>query len=110
MQSALHCQQGCSPEGLWGAAPLLNIWKILGAQPPSNARLLNIFVKFFYSAVDLQTYLNICLQCQVCTNGGITPFLVEIMAANQLNFKFLLENLCHFIVTIREDVLSRNQQ
>ena len=58
----------------------------------------------FYSAVDFQTYFNICLQCQDRTYGGVTPFHVEIMAANQPNFKFLFENLCHFIVTIREDV------
>ena len=40
---------------------------------------------------------------------GATPFHVELMVANQPNFKLLLENLCHCIVTIREDVLSRNQ-
>ena len=50
--------------------PLLKFWKILGAHPPSNVKLLNIFLKFFYSAVDLQTYFNIFSQCQGRTNGN----------------------------------------
>ena len=85
------------------------MWKSLeGSAPLSIAKLLPIFLKFFYSAVDLQTYFNIFLQCLDHTNGGVTPFHVEIMAGNQPNIKFLLEHLCHFIITIREDVLYRN--
>ena len=79
--SLSHRYQGCSPTG--SQSLLSKFWKILGAQPPSNAKLLNIFLKFFYSAVDLETYFNICLQCQDRTDGGVTPFHVEIMAANQ---------------------------
>ena len=60
---------------------------------------MNICLKCLYSAVDLQTYFNICLQCQGRTNGGVTPFHVEIMAANQPNFKFLLENLSQSVKT-----------
>ena len=80
-----------------------------GAQA-SNAKLWNIFLKFFYSAVDLQTSFNICSQCQGRTNGDVTLFLIEIMAANQPNFIFPseTENLCHFTVSFREEVLSRN--
>ena len=49
---------------LWssgGAAPLVKILEdFWGFSPPSNAKLLNIFLKFSYSSVDLQTYINIC--------------------------------------------------
>ena len=72
--------------------PLLEVWTILGGSAtPSNAKLLTIFPKFFYSAADLPTYFNICLQCQGCSNEGVTPFHVEILAVNQPNLKFLLE-------------------
>ena len=33
-----------------------------GAHPSSKAKLLSVFLKLFYSVVDLQTYYNICLQ------------------------------------------------
>ena len=46
-------------------------------------------------------------KCQGRFNGGVTPFHVEIMAANQPKFIFMLENLCYSIVTVREEVLSR---
>ena len=73
--------------GVGGAAPLVKLLEDFeGLSPSSNTKLLNIFLKFFYSAVDLQTYINIRLQFQGCTKGGVTPFLVEIMTANQPNF------------------------
>ena len=74
-------------EVVGGTAPLVKLLGDFGGlSPSSNAKLLNIFLEFFYSAVDFQTYFNICLQCQGRANGGSTPFLVEIMAANQPNF------------------------
>ena len=69
----------------------LNFCKILGGFSSSlNAKLLNIFLKLFCSAADFQTYFNICLQCEGRTTEGSAPFLFEIMAANQPNFKFLV--------------------
>ena len=40
--------------------PLLNLSKILAAQPPLNVELLNIFLKFLSFAQDFQTHYNIC--------------------------------------------------
>ena len=66
-------EQGFSPrEGTRRALPpLLKFWKILGgsAPPPSSAKLWKMFLKFFYSAVDLQIYFNICSQCPGRING-----------------------------------------
>ena len=65
--------QGCSPDGARGRShPCSNFWLSL----PSHAKLFNIFLKFFYHAVDWQTYFTICSQCQGRTDGGNTPFQV----------------------------------
>ena len=55
---------------------------------------MNIFLKFLHSAADLQTYLNIFLQCQGRTNGGATPFQVEVIAENQPNLKLCWKICC----------------
>ena len=57
---------------------------------------MNIFFKFSYSAVDLQTYFNAGSQGQGRTNGGVTPFHVEIMAAYQPNFKISVGKFVSF--------------
>ena len=89
---------GCSPrEAREEALPLL------------NAKLFSIFKKIFYFALHLQIYFQYLFAIPVSSQRGVTPFQKEILLANQPNFKFLLENLCHFIVILREDGLSRNQ-
>ena len=103
--------------GLRGPVPLVNIledfWGSCPLQIPS-------YQTFFLSFSTLQLIWKLILiflvnarvipiEIEGHTDGGVTPFQAEILAANQPDFKFLLGHLCHFIVTLREDIMSRNQ-
>ena len=47
--------------GSGGSAPLIKMLEDFGGlRSPSIVKLLRIFLKFLYSAGDLQTYFNIC--------------------------------------------------
>ena len=88
-----------------GSAPFVKILEdFVGAAPTVSAKLLNIFLKFFYFVQNSQTHLQVCSQYQACTDV-VSTFQVSILMANQGNFHFLSTNLCQFIVT-KEHVLS----
>ena len=82
-------EQGCSPRG----CSLLV--KIFGGSAPLKCQSIEHFLKLFHSAVDLQTYFNICSQYQGRTNGELHPGKKFCCQINQIL------NFCWKIVSVK---------
>ena len=101
--------QGCSPRGLGGVAPFAKLLEDFGGPTPLQ------MPSYWTCFKSFSTLLFICKLILIFVgNARIVPIGCgtlpgRIRLANQSNFKFLLKNLSHFIFTLREDVLSRNQ-
>ena len=75
-----------------------------GSSVPFKCQVIEHFFKDFLLCCSLATLCQYLFAISGSYQREVTPFQAEILLVNQPNFKFLLENLCHFIVTLREDV------